>query len=414
MKRKIVSIIIIIFVLLSLFSINVSAETADISGGQLLKQYMIKNDIIDETTLSTKLTTLDEANINAEFLQNYIDSNKTAQQCYGGCYIDDDNKLHVLFTSETQDSIINAVNTITNNSVVIENCEYTLNELEMLKEKISDIMVSELRDNEVSEIADDIVAVGLYQKQNKIFVQIKNCTKEKIYLFRKRILDSDAIVFETSDGCKNHTTSLKSGWSIAVDTSTGTWGYSIAFRCKYLKPDGNYALGFMTAAHGNSAGDIVYNSSKTKQIGYIMAWCYTNNGRIDAAFVCITNEEYNMTNDIRSNGGSLVSGAYANTYTEGNTVYMAGGESSLVSGKIISSSAVVEGTQDDPVTIRDCVEASYLSVDGDSGGLVYIKQSGNKYVAGINIAGCSINGVNTSSFFVKVKNIKERFNIVLY
>ena len=415
MMKKFISVIVIIAMLLSTISTMVSAESLELDGGELLKQYVNQNDTSDEVSTTAELTVLDQANINAEYVQNYIDSNEAAQRFYGGCYIDDDDKLHILFIGGVNNDIINNVNIMTNDSVVIEKCVYTFDELEALKEAISDIMVSELLDDKTAEIANDIVAVGLYQKQNKVFVKIKNCNNEKIELFKKLILDSDAIVFEDSDGFVKCATSLKSGWSITISTNTGYWGYSIAFRCKRLKSDGSYATGFMTAAHGNNAGDYVYNSSVTKRIGYIMAWCYTSNGRVDAAFVYLTNtEEYAMTNTIRSNGGTLVSGAYASTYTEGNTVHMAGGETGLTSGKIISSSVVADGTDDDPVTIRDCVIADYLSVAGDSGGLVYIKQNGNKYISGINMARCFEENEEVGSYFVKAKNVIDVFDLVVY
>ena len=110
----------------------------------------------------------------------------------------------------------------------------------------------------------------------------------------------------------------------------------------------------------------------------------------------------------------MVSGAYASTYTEGNTVHMAGGETGLTSGKIISSSVVADGTDDDPVTIRDCVFADYLSVEGDSGGLVYIKQNGNKYISGINMARCFEGNEEVGSYFVKAKNVIDVFDLVVY
>lgn len=413
--KKFISVIIIISMCLSVTSTTVLAESVGLDGGELLKQYATQNDSSDEVSTTTELTVLDQANINAEYIQNYIDSNEVAQRFYGGCYIDDDDKLHVLFTNDVENDVINNVNIMTNDSIVIEKCVYTFDELEILKETISDIMISELLDDNTAEIANDIVAVGLYQKQNKVFVKIKDCKKEKIELFKKLISDSNAVVFENSDGLVKCSTSLKSGWSIAISTSTGYWGYSIAFRCKRLKSDGNYATGFMTAAHGNNAGDYVYNSSATKRIGYIMSWCYTNNGRVDAAFVYLTNtEEYEMSNTIRANGGTLVSGAYAATYTEGNTVYMAGGETGLTSGKITSSSAVANGTEEDPVTIRDCVIADYLSVEGDSGGLVYIKQNGNKYISGINMARCLERDEDVGSYFVKAKNVIDVFDLIVY
>lgn len=100
--------------------------------------------------------------------------------------------------------------------------------------------------------------------------------------------------------------------------------------------------------------------------------------------------------------------------TEGKTVYMAGATSTLKSGKIVSSSMIADGSDDDGVTIKDCVEASYLSDPGDSGGLVYLKQNNQQYIAGINVAECYENKKEVGSIFVKAKNVVDVLNIIPY
>lgn len=130
----------------------------------------------------------DNATIRAIQVQNYINSNPKAKKSYGGCYIDDDNVLHVLFTKKVKSATINDINELTNNSVTIELCEYTLTELYELKEQISD------------KIADcdkqlDVSTVSVSEQTNRVAVRIKDCTEQKIELFKKEISDSDALTF---------------------------------------------------------------------------------------------------------------------------------------------------------------------------------------------------------------------------
>ena len=417
MKRKGIICITILAMLVSLFSINVSAvQPTKLSGGQLLKQEVLEDGLLNNQ--NSNVENSEDASIIATYLENYINSNNNAKQVYGGCYIDDNGRLNVLLTNNATETIINDIKTVTDDSAILGNCECTLEELNILKEYISDYMVAESSDEQIKEVIENISAVGIYQKQNKIFVRLKNYDDENIQDFKGIISNSNAIIFEQSQGYIPCSSTLMCGSKICIASGSIGGEYSIAFRCKRLTSSGNYATGFMTAAHGNNAGDTVYvytGSNSVTSIGYVMAWCYTNNGRVDSAFVCINNSNYIMSNTIHAGAGTLVAGAYSSTYTEGNTVYMAGATSTLASGRIVSNSVVADGSEDDGVTIRDCVQASYFSDEGDSGGLVYIQQNGSKYIAGINMAeSYNRNNIEDGSLFVKMSNIRDVFDIILY
>lgn len=416
MTKKIVTIIMIISLFSTFTSLSVFAEKnsyVNLTEGKLLKQ-----ELYEKSDTENAIETIEEeASINATYLQNYIDCNNIAKKAYGGCYIDDEGNLNVLFLENVQNYIIDDVNVMTENKVILKNCKYTLDELMVLKDYISQFINYESTDNVLSNLYENIVAVGIYQKENKVFVRLKDCSNEQIETFKKNISDSSAIIFEQSDGYVTCSSEIKCGSKILITSGSVGGEYSVAFRCKRLKSNGEYAQGFMTAAHGNSAGDSVYvytSGSTVVKIGYIMAWCYTNNGKVDSAFVYISNSNYIMSNTIHSGAGTLVSGAYASSYPEGKTVYMAGATSTLKSGKIVSSSMIADGSDDDGVTIKDCVEASYLSDPGDSGGLVYLKQNNQQYIAGINVAECYENKKEVGSIFVKAKNVVDVLNIIPY
>lgn len=413
MRRKGIICITILAMLISLFSVNVSAmQPTKLSGGQLLKQEILEDGLLNNQNLNVENS--EDASIIATYLENYISSNDKAKQVYGGCYIDDNGRLNVLLTNNATETIINDIKAVTDDSARLGDCEYTLEELNILKEYISDYMAVESSDEQIKEVTENISAVGIYQKQNKIFVRLRDDSYENIQNFKEIISDSETIIFEKGQGYTPCSSTLMCGSKIYISSNPESGDYSIAFRCKRLTSSGNYATGFMTAAHGNNVRDTVYaytGSNTVTSIGYVMAWCYTNNGRVDSAFVCINNSNYIMSNTIHAGAGTLVAGAYASTYTEGNTVYMAGAYSTLTSGRIIANSVVADGSDDDGVTIRDCVQASYSSVEGDSGGLIFIRQNSSNYIAGINSAKATN---NNSSFFIKMSNIRNVFDIVLY
>lgn len=418
MKRKVITIIISIAIILSLFSVNVSAVQAEsLSGGQLLKQYVTGNSDTEDTAVSTELTAGDEASINASYIQRYIESNETAKQSYGGCYIDDNGKLHVLFTENVANSVINSVNTMTENNTVYETCEYTLDELTALKEYISGFMSAEITDAELAEIANDISAVGIDEFSNKVFVKIKNCNEGKIQFFKDYISNSNAIVFKNSIGYQN-TVDIITGSEIYI---SGAGYYSVGFRCKKLTSSGNYVNGFMTAAHGNGTGRSVYYYrsayNQGVEIGYVMDRKYSYGSNVDCAFVYITNTAYIPTNTLYAQAGTLVSGIYATTYTYGNEVRMVGATTGYSYGHITSTSMDLEvGGIGETMVITDCVEANYVSAEGDSGGVVYEMVSLTCCLSGLVNSYEIDNTGQCLSAFIKIPNIINSFNgnLVIY
>lgn len=405
MKRKIIAIVVVLSMSLSFASINVSAnETDKLSGGDLLKQYVSESNISNEITTQAELTKQDEANINASYIQSYVDKNLSAKQSYGGCYIDDSGKLHVLMTKTTESNVIDTINAITNDSVVYETCNYTLDELIALKEYIISIILTETTDTELVKIIDDIVAVGVYEQNNSVFVEIKNCSDEKIDIFKEKISSSNLIVFENTEGYNNEDTIMIRPGS-AISAENNTHGRSVGFRCWLLTSSGSYIKGFMTAAHGIDAGDDIFHEGT--RIGYVQT--YINGGYVDGAFVYLTNvNNYDLSNVTQYAARALSTNSYISSFATGATVYKEGRTTELTSGKITSTSVTVKG-EASSVTISDCVKTDYDSGSGDSGCVVYIYKDSAYRIAGIH-KGSSEN----NAYFVKVLRIKEAFDVVIY
>lgn len=412
MKRKTIIFITIFAMLLSLFSTNVlAAENTNLSGGQLLKQYVLEADAaFNEMVAPSNLKAQDKANVNAMYLQSYVDSNDKAKQTYGGRYIDNNGELHVLLTEGAQTDIVDDINKMTENCVITETCENSLDELMALKDYVSDLMTTERTNPTLNIITNDIMAVGIYEHLNKVVVKIRNCNDEKITLFKNLICDSDAIVFEDIEGFETKL-DIYAGAYIEIGSSPYTAnGYSVGFRCKKLNSLGEYVIGFMTAGHDNIVGQNVYSGIAV--IGSVMERSYGNTGNVDCAFVGITNENYTPVNILRGRQGTLVDGIFITEYSIGDTVYMMGATTNGTSGTITSTSMDTY-IEEDRITIKDTVEATYRCEAGDSGGVVYKNIANTNCVTGINFAGAETNNGYLSSFS-KVNNIVNVFRVTLY
>lgn len=401
MSKKIITIITAFAVFLSLFSINVSAEqTTNLSGGELLKRYIFESAVSDNVKVSAETANETISSVNATYLQSYIDSNATAKQTYGGCYIGDDDKLHVLFTNNVVDNTIDTIKMMTENKAVIERCQYSLDELMALKEYIGDLW-----DNTepfIVEIMNDVMSVGVDEMNNRIVVSIKNCNQDKINLFRKYISNFAAIEFEDTKGYVPTAINMCAGSHIQI----GNYGYSLGFRCRILNSAGTYNYGFVTAAHDNSIGQSVYYN--TGYIGMVLKRSYANNGPLDASFVYIADSNYVATNDLVDAKGTLVPGAYMTNFAVNQNVGISAIVVRYSTGKITMSSVDVNTSNG---KITDLVRATYWAYKGDSGGVVYAIDGSSKYVSGINVLGAEDENLN---FYVKVTNIRNSFGVTLY
>ena len=413
MKRKVISMAVAFTMFLSMFSITVCAETHELNGGELLKQQVLNNKIVQEKIELKEPSLQDDAVLDVEYLQRYVDDNEDVKKVYGGCYIDDNKKLHVLFTEDVDENEINNINKTISSDIVYETSRYTIYELNALQENVVNYISKETADLVLKELIEDIVGVGISQERNTVFVEIKNCNEKKIDIFKKMISNSSAITFENVVKVE-YVYALNPGQGISIGSSTSNAGtYSIGFRCYRLLSTGGYIEGFVTAAHNNAVGENVYVSNKN--IGTIAAWERTNNGTVDAAFVRITDDEYVSVHTTHNKNNVLVPGSYVGSFSSGETVKKEGSGTGYTSGKIKSASYTLNGT----VTTRDCVSATYNCAPGDSGGIVYQTIDSLNYVAGICMA--SVTKTNTStgeetkfSVFVKATNIRTALSLALY
>ena len=126
---------------------------------------------------------------------------------YAGAYIDSFGELVVILT-DTDDYVVEQVVSITKNpSMKISQASVSLNELEARYNEILDAMAIVIGQvNEGNLVATDMVdlvescaGVGIKQKDNVIFVELRENSSDVRNAFRKYVSSYDNIRFETLD-----------------------------------------------------------------------------------------------------------------------------------------------------------------------------------------------------------------------
>lgn len=277
---------------------------------------------------------------------------------YGGAYIDENGNLIVLIT-QIKDEFANAIYSV-DDRIIIKECEYSYQELTEIMNIINDYK------NIKDIFSDEFDHYMLVDADNRIVVYLKNCNESNIQEFKKRILDSDAIMFKQSidDGTEEAT--IKAGAKISSSSGSASVGYRVKL---------NGVTGIVTAAHFVTNGDNVSYSGNT--IGTCTVSVYS--GSVDAAFVEVTGETLSNTID----GGSTVLSTTISEPGSGTVINKRGFKTYSTSGTVYSTNAswTING-----VNFTNLTAATYDSDNGDSGGVVYsyISSTGTRLTLGIH------------------------------
>ena len=404
MKKKYKNSICLLLTIALFFTSNVStfAKETEINGGDMLQE------LYEETVATSEIITREmeleiESTMRASYLESVMKSRNQYSDYYGGCYLN--NGELIVKLTDTSDDVIAYFKDILGGTINYEKCVASLSELEMIHNHVLNYVKN--CDKNTDELAKSIISIAIYIKQNKVCVAIKDCTEEKISLFKEKIIDSEQIIFESTQGYVNETTYVKPGEKIYITISGEKKLYSVGFRCKKLESNGSYAYGFVTAAHkGVSLSSVVYAADGLTRIGQVYSLNYTNNGTVDAAFVEIINASYDCSNTLFQTGASLIAST-GNLY-EGNSVYKAGRSAAVSSGEIISTTATLLD-DDELILTTNLYQATYTSSGGDSGGVVY---AGNRIIAGIHKGKDPMR--NNTTFAVKASNIRSVLGVTQY
>jgi len=409
-KKKVISGILIISILATCMMSNVFAANSEtVEGGTILRElYESKKEVEAVNAVPTaKQIKEDEAATRSLYLDDVMAVNSEYSKYYGGSYLDD-GELVVLLT-DTSTPMKSFVKNTIESTPRFEKCDVSLQELKAIKEVILNYWENyvEGTNKELNEMVDSIVSVGTYVDQNKVYVHIVDCDEDKIRLFKENVICSENVFTANCDKVYDSSVQLKAGAAIS---SSGGGTRSIGFRGKRLKSNGSYEKGFVTAAHKLNINESILYAGTT--IGYVSALKFTNNGKTDAAFVCLSRTDYECINKMQISG--LTYSSYTRNVTTGMTVSKEGQTTGWTSGVIRSTDEEI-ATRNNGVktTIKDLYLANYTSDLGDSGGIVYKTTSIGYLVVGIHKATGMENG-EYMSYIVKVKNILDELNITMY
>lgn len=405
MRKKIICYLFIcVFLIMS--NISVSAANTEKSGGDIIEE-LYEEFTYEQQIGETELQLDDEKSMLASYIDNMMNSNAEYSKSYGGVHLKDGN-VTVMLTEEDS-AVFSFIENNIESSIVYKQCDVSLEELEAINEYILDyLQYFTMTENEaLNEMVESIVTTAIYVDQNVVSVGIKECSSDKVDLFKKHIIDSENVVFRDSESFVNQVSYVKPGDKIYVLINGTASPYSMGFRCKRLYSTGIYVYGFVTAAHGGVQDGYKVYSRNLDEIGHVWGRSYANGGTVDAVFVQMINANYDCSNTIYQNGRTLSTSV--KTLSVGDTVAKAGYKTGVTQGEITSTSA--SGIGCDGIQTRDMYEAEYHSDNGDSGGIVY-SPSDNRIV-GIH-KGQSNNELYPFRYAIKAANIRSALGLTLY
>lgn len=325
---------------------------------------------------------------------------------YGGAYINKQGKLVIKIKGEEPQMSGYMRNiSISDDNVTYEKCNYSMNELY----KVYNSIIEYKRTN-TNSISDNYSYVSISQTNNKVVVELKDCSDAAINKFKKAISDSPAILFKASKGdiLLVSSTDVNPGSQIVGSYGKGSVGY----RAK--DKDGNE--GIVTCAHviGNNA-DLKVGSTV---IGKCTNWSF--GGHVDAAFCKITKSTYKPTNIINTTTNELSTSV--SWPAETTVINKCGAKTGLTSGTIEDATATCWSKHPETgntIEITDATKAKIDAYKGDSGGIVYtyVSSTGIRYTVGIMNAIEVVAGTEIPTgyaYYIKAPYINSVFNLTRY
>ncbi len=315
---------------------------------------------------------------------------------YGGTYINHDGDAVVCVATEGTKARTRALKNIKattdSSDFVIENVEYSYNELEDMMNFLNEYK----QKNGNDLITKSWSGHFLSDRDNTIFVELDDVNEDVISLFKKEVTDSPMISFVSSGGQGENCADLNPGREINNPTTgySGSMGYR-------ARTDGQ--IGFVTAAHIGYLENVIKGISST--IGKISL--RQNWGSVDAAFVEITSAHI-PTNTLNGTDATL-STAIRNP-AQGATIHKRGATTGHTKGVIYSTNASKEF---DNTFFTNLTYTSFGAKAGDSGGIVYYNEASGSstihYTSGI-VKGMDANG----TYYTKASLINSALGIRRY
>lgn len=346
---------------------------------------------------------------------------------YAGAYIDDENNLVICYTQGKLDRLVSfysddmltkatasrmsmllssAKEEVTKDLVTFAKKQFSYNYLFALNNKLGDYF---------SEF--NLVTTVLNEEANTIDIYMHDLSyrSDMIDRIQKMNYSPNAVTFyETTEqpiATKNAYAGDKIWYNygfLGLSTSSGT----IGFNARY-----NGVNGVVTNGHVAEAGKTMKVAGGT--LGKPTFSNYSNNGKVDVAFVPFPDQSWATSNLIKNDGYTrpVSYGGPAYSYlsgsasiTQGANTYKYGITTGKSFGKITSTSINIncDYGDNDVRLIKDCFGYSNSSQKGDSGGPVGIYSLGSWGESRVSLTGINFAGVGTG-YGIKLSNILNQY-----
>lgn len=342
-------------------------------------------------------------------------SNRGLNDFYAGSYFDGE-KLIVQFTR-----ITNQVNYLfgeIDGDVIIKAVNFSLGYLENCYESLCSI-VDTIESSGISAFYVD-------EKRNAVIITMLECKDAVVSIIKQNATNADCIVFEL---CEKPVRTYVEGWR----PGRGIYMYTLVNN-SYLSYVGGYSTGYMaskgskpgfvTSAHGNNYGDLVFYSGltqsseiTTKYVGMITARELSQ--YVDAAFVQLDTSKYEQSSLVYwtssqpgvTRPGTIMDAEVVSvsSITTSTTIYKSGMSTYLTTGTLISSGVSVHFA-DLNLTISGLIMTNITADRGDSGAISYV-------IRGTNYRGKTLGivegGNGTYTFLVPATTINSRLGLTI-
>ena len=345
---------------------------------------------------------------------------------YAGAYVNIYGNLVVLMdASQSHARTISATAELQalaqSDDIVIGYAEYTYNQL---IDVMSEILVYQesVIENKIKE-PYYITGFGIDDFANRVVVYINSTDAPAKEWFRENVADSAAVEFVQQNIYSESTSSANYGDAISC---SGT--FSIGFRAKYTSSTGDVVKGFVTCGHSlvSKGNATIYYNGQSFGVADSSRVQFYNGGYADAAFVRLNDDSTvnpkvttntGITYSISTTGGWILPPQHSNVYMYGQKSASEYGSVRVGEIDLVSYTAPVDTDGDGiaDVYLNDQVQTSYISLRGDSGGVVFALSSGTFYVSGIQSGRCVDDEGNFYfSYYSKALNFMDTFGLSLY
>ena len=317
---------------------------------------------------------------------------------YGGAFIEN-GKLVALIkggvTSDVEKEYFNRAKS----AIILRSCEYSYNELKLLKDKIGNFFSDEKNYGFIRKIEWSTLAVD--EEKNRVLVRM-NCTPSNLADFKSVVSSSSLILFEDSKGFP-YGCSLEMSPGAKINRLGSASAATIGYRAKNSSGD----VGIVTAGH------VPHDTSMFMEFGGEVLGLPTKcklSDNVDGAFIPY-DDTFSFTYVTKYGKASILT-TLGTGFKAGAAIKFEGAKTAAVESGTINNPSTdahlmfKEGGETVYVTIKDCISVNVYTQVGDSGGLCYLTT--NKPI------GILSGGDGSIAYMCKISNINKDFGLTMY